>query len=161
MKNLFSLSFALVIVFSFCTFAIASNTANQTVTFEVSAINEFAVTGAPTLTIIAATAGSEPTAVTDATSTYSVTTNSASNKKITAAINPAMPTGVTLSVNLTSTNGSSLGEKSLSTSAADVVENFLKEKESGSAITYSLAATTVAGVVGSSTTTVTFTLADQ
>ncbi len=79
---------------------VATNTTFQTVTFSVSAINELSVSGNPgTLTISAATAGSAPNSVSDATTTYSITTNE-STRKITAAIDVAMPSGTTLTANL-------------------------------------------------------------
>ncbi|MEO5815810.1 MAG: hypothetical protein ABIT20_11070, partial [Gemmatimonadaceae bacterium] len=42
-----------------------AQTANQTVTFQVNAVNQIAFTGAPSLTITTAVAGSAPTSATD------------------------------------------------------------------------------------------------
>ena len=67
----------------------SAQTATQTVTFQVTAINQIAVTGSPSLTINAATAGSAPTSVTATGNTWSVTTNQ-SGASITASIPTAM-----------------------------------------------------------------------
>lgn len=137
----------------------AADSDTQTVTYEVQAINELAVSGNPgALTISTATAGDAPDAVTDATTTYAITTNE-TNRKITGAINTNMPDGVTLSVTLaTPAGGTSAGKKSLSTSATDLVTGISTLNESGKAITYELAATSAAGVVASASKTVTLTI---
>ena len=69
----------------------------QTVTFAVNAINQISFTGAPSLTITTAVAGSDPTSASDATSTWNVTTNQ-TGAKISASIASAMPAGLTLRV---------------------------------------------------------------
>ncbi|MCK4245911.1 hypothetical protein KAX14_01595, partial [Candidatus Bipolaricaulota bacterium] len=51
--------------------ALPAATDTQTITYEVAAINELTVSGSPEPLIInTATAGSEPTSVTDASTTY-------------------------------------------------------------------------------------------
>ena len=76
--------------------AFAADNVAQTVTYQVSAINEISVSGNPgALIVITAVPGSQPTAVTDATTTYAITTNIA-NKKITGALNTAMPANTSL-----------------------------------------------------------------
>ncbi|KPL02432.1 MAG: hypothetical protein AMJ90_05855 [candidate division Zixibacteria bacterium SM23_73_2] len=140
----------------------AANTANQTVTFEVTAINEVSVSGDPgDLEVNTATAGSEPTADTDATTTWALTTNQ-STKKMTGSIDEAMPANVTLQVNLTAptAGGSSQGDVTLTTSDADLVTSIATVAESGLTITYTLSATVDAGVVAQDTRTVTLTLTD-
>src|SRR5262245_57955357 len=87
--------------------AAQAQTATQSVSFEVQAINKNSVTGSPSLVINTATAGSQPTQATYNTSTYSITTNQA-DRKITASINSDMPSGVTLKVNLTAPAGGSV-----------------------------------------------------
>ena len=137
----------------------AGPTATQTVTYEVTAINELAVSAATaSLTVNAATSGSAPTAVTDATTSYSITTNE-TNRKITGAIDSNMPSGVTLSVTLAAPTGAtSAGKQALSTSAADLVTSIATINETGKTITYELAATAAAGVVASASKTVTLTI---
>jgi hypothetical protein len=139
--------------------AYAGPTATQTVTYEVTAINELSVSAATaSLTVNSATAGSAPSAVTDSTTTYAVTTNE-TNRKITGAINTNMPSGVTLSVTLGAPTGAtSTGKQALSTAAADLVTGISSLNESGKSIEYELAATTAAGVVPSATKTVTLTI---
>jgi len=141
--------------------AMAASSTTQTVTYAVSAINEISVSGDPAaLTVSTATAGSAPNSVSDATTTYAITTNE-TGKKITGAINTDMPAGVTLTVNLAApTGGTSAGVTSLSSVAANLVTGIDTLNESGKTITYSLSATSAAGVVGSATKTVTLTVVD-
>ena len=136
----------------------AAQTATQTVTLQVDAINQVAVTGSPSLTITAAVAGNAPTTVTSSGNTWAVTTNQ-TGAKITASIGSAMPTGVTLSANLSApTGGTSAGLKSLSTSSVDVVTGITKLNESGLALGYQLDATSAAGVIANTTRVVTYTI---
>lgn len=139
--------------------AFAANTATQTVTFEVQAIDEMSASGDPgALTISTATAGSEPTDATDTGTTYAVTTNG-TGKKITGDIDSDMPSNTMLQVNLGApTGGSSSGDVALSTTAADLVTGITQRAESGLTVSYTLSATVAAGVVGSAARTVTLTL---
>jgi hypothetical protein len=137
------------LVFGLQGIGIAGNTANQTVSFQVTAINEIAITGTPAKLIVnSATAGSAPTAASDATTTYAITTNE-NPKKITGVIDSNMPSDTTLYITLAS-GGTSEGEKSLSTSAVDLVTAINKLTESGKTITYRFTATTAAAIVDSS-----------
>jgi hypothetical protein len=139
--------------------ALASATATQMVTYEVAAINELSVSGSPgSLTVSTATAGDAPDAVSDATTTYAITTNE-TGRKITGALNTAMPDGVTLTATLAApTGGSSVSAVTLSTVAADLVTGITTLNESGKAITFGLSATSAAGVVPSAVKTVTLTI---
>jgi hypothetical protein len=139
--------------------AFAGPTAQQTVTYEVQAINELAVS-APTASLVvnSATAGSAPNVATDSSTSYSITTNE-TNRKITGVINSDMPSGVTLSVSLAGVEGgSSTGKQALSTSPVDLVLGISATNESNRTISYELAATSAAGVVPSATKTVTLTI---
>jgi len=136
----------------------SAQTASQTVTFQVNAINVISVSGTPSLTITTAAPGSTPTSATDVTSTWAVTTNQ-STAKITASIPTAMPAGLTLSANLTAPAGaSSQGLKALGTVAVDMVTNVTKVAQGSLGITYQLDATLAAGVVASGTRLVTYTI---
>jgi hypothetical protein len=136
----------------------SAQSATQTVTFQVTAINQIAVTGTPSLVINTASAGSAPTAVTSSGNTWSVTTNQ-STASITASIPSAMPAGVTLSANLTAPAGAtSTGLTALGTTAVNVVTGITKLNASGLALGYQLDATAAAGVVSSATRVVTFTI---
>ncbi|MBI1922902.1 hypothetical protein HYR99_01495 [Candidatus Poribacteria bacterium] len=141
--------------------AMAANTATQTVTFEVQAINEISVSGNPgALTVSVATAGSEPTDATNSTTTYNITSNG-TGKKITGAINTAMPSGTSLKVSLAAPTGAtSAGTVTLSITAANLVTGITQKAESSKTITYTLSATVSAGVVASASKTVTLTLTD-
>jgi hypothetical protein len=138
--------------------ASAQATATQDVTIAVNAINQIAVTGgAQSLTISTATAGGAPTDASVAVS-WAITTNQV-DQKITAQINSAMPAGVTLSANLDAPGtATSAGAQALTTTAVDVVNNLDTVAASGLALTYTLSATTAAGVVASTTRTVTYTI---
>jgi hypothetical protein len=138
--------------------ALASATSTQTVDYEVTAINEIDITGAPTLTVNAATAGSAPNQATDATTTYAMTTNQ--TRKITGALDTAMLAGLTLKANLTApSTGSSAGAVELSEVAVDLVSGIAPVAESGLGIDFSLDATVVAGVIASADKTLTLTIA--
>ena len=134
-----------------------AQTSTQTVNFQVDAINQIAFSGSPSLVINTATAGNNPTAAT-ANATWAVTTNQ-TGAKITASIGSNMPSGLTLSVNLTApAGGTSAGSQSLSTTAVDVVTGITQLAQSAIALQYSLSATPAAGVVSSTSRTVTYTI---
>jgi len=143
--------------------AYAANNDTQTVTFEVQAINEITVSGDPAALIInAATAGAEPDAVTDATTTYAIT-NNVLNKKITGDLDSAMPANVTLTIALVACDTAvSAGTVDLTDgNAHDLVTSIdLVADAAGNTITYTLDATVAAGVLASDTRTVTLTIAD-
>jgi hypothetical protein len=135
----------------------AAQTAAQTVTFQVDAINQIAFAGSPSLVINTATAGSDPTSAT-AGASWGVTTNQ-SNSKITASINSAMPANVTLLTDLVAPTGAtSAGAQSLGTVAVDVVTGITRVAQGALGVTYTLSATPAAGVVASTTRTVTYTI---
>ena len=135
-----------------------AQTATQTVTFQVDAINQIAVAGTPTLTISAAVAGGAPTSVTSTGNTWAVTTNQ-TGAKVTASIASAMPAGVTLSANMAApSGGTSAGYMDLGTTAVDLVTGITKLNASGLSLSYKLDATTAAGTLSSTTRVVTFTI---
>lgn len=137
--------------------AASAQTATQTVTFQVDAINQIAFSGSPSLVINTATAGADPSAAT-AAATWAVTTNQ-SGAKVTASIGSAMPAGVTLTVDLAApAGGTSAGAQALTTTAVDLVTGLTKVAQGSLGVTYSLSATTAAGVVSSTSRTVTYTI---
>ena len=156
-KNARRTAVALALV-AFSAVSASAQTANQTVTFQVNAINQIAFVGAPSLTITTAVAGSAPTSVTDATATWAVTTNQ-TGAKITANIPAAMPAGLTLSSSLVApTGGTSAGYLALGTVAVDLVTGITKLAQGSLGVSYKLDATAAAGVVASSTKVVTYTI---
>jgi hypothetical protein len=159
MKKLVFGLLGLGLVFGFCSLTLAGNTAQQTVTYQVDAINEISVNTNPgNLVVNSATAGSEPNEDTDNTTTWAITTNQ-TTRKITGAIDSNMPANVTLEINLIApTGGVSAGDVSLSTAAANLVNSIETVAESNLTITYTLSATVVAGVVAQAQKIVTLTL---
>ena len=135
----------------------AAQSAQQTVTYEVQAVNQIAVSGNVTLTVNSATAGQAPSA-NSAASSYAITTNE-SNKKITAGLNTNMPAGLTLQLTLGAPSGAtSTGALTLTTTAQDAVTGISTLNASGLSISYTLTATSAAGVVAQASKTVTFTI---
>lgn len=157
----FTAFLASVLVFGVTGITLAGISANQTVGYEVRAINELSVNASPgTLTVSSASAGSQLDPVSNALTTYAITTNGA-NKKITGAINTPMPDNVTLKITLAApASGSSTNEVTLGTTPVDLVTGITQLAESGKTITYKLSALTAAGVVASAVTIVTLTIAD-
>lgn len=138
--------------------AFTGATATQTVSMEVVAINEISVTGTPTLVVDTATAGNQPNVDTDASSTYSITTNE--TKKITGKIDSAMPANTSLKVTLQAvTGGTSNADVVLGTTDATLETGIDKVAEAGKTVTYKLTAQTTAGVVAAFNRTVTLTIA--
>ena len=140
------------------TSAAVAQTATQTINFQVDAINQIAFTGSPSLVVNTATAGSNPTASNNSSATWAVTTNQ-TGAKITASIGSNMPAGLTLSVDLAAPAGAtSAGAQSLSTTAVDLVTTITRLAQSSLGVTYTLTATAAAGVVSSTSRTVTYTI---
>jgi hypothetical protein len=118
---------------------------------------QISVSGNPTaMKVTAAVAGSAPTAVSNALTTYSLSTNPVRHFTVTASINSPMPAGVTLNITLAASNGVSVGAVTLSTVAQNVVTGVSK-RMFGQVITYTLSATAAAGVVPLQTRIVTLT----
>lgn len=135
----------------------SAQTATQSVSYEVAAVDQISVAGSPSLVVNSATAGSALNSAT-ASGTYAVTTNG-SNRKITASIDSNMPSGVTLTVSLGAPTGAtSAGTVTLSTTAQDVVTGITTVNQSGLSIGYGLAADITAGVVPAGNKTVTYTI---
>lgn len=135
----------------------AAATATTTATFEVDAINEIALTGAPpVLTINAAAAGVAPTPVT-ATQTYAITTNQTA--KISASIDTVMPDGLVLTASMAAPTGATSNNAvALTTAAQDLVTGITNVSQTGLLLTYGLSATAAVGVTASSTRTITYTV---
>ncbi len=115
------------------------------------------------LRISAAVAGSQPTPVSNATTTYTVNTPSAGGNPtflVTMRLSANMPAGVTLTATLAAPPGAtSAGAVALDVTARNVVTGIRKNTNSTQTITYTLNATAAAGVVANSSRTVTLTVA--
>jgi hypothetical protein len=119
-----------------------------------------ATSGSPgSLTITTAVAGSDPTSVTNSSTTYTLTKVKSNNpQKITAQIGSNMPANVTLSITLAvgAGLGTSVGPVNLDITARNVVTNITGNYTAG--ITYQLSATPAAGVITTQTRVVTLTI---
>lgn len=115
------------------------------------------------LRVSAAIAGSEPIAVVNSSTTYTVTTGNPNRFfRITAGLSAPMPVGVTLTASLAAPPGAiSLGPVALDGIARDVVMDIPRRTTATQAITYTLSATVAAGVIPNSTRTVTLTIVQQ
>jgi len=135
-----------------------AQTATQVVRFEVNAVNQIGVSGAPApLVINTATPGSAPASITAGGTSYAITTNEA-NKKITASVDQPLPAGVTLEVQLAAPSGAaSANYVSLGTSSADLVTGISSISAASLPITYRLSATP-AVQMSAQARTVTFTI---
>ncbi|MDQ6717878.1 MAG: hypothetical protein M3Z17_05975 [Gemmatimonadota bacterium] len=119
------------------------------------------VSGSPgPMTVSVATAGSQPLAVSDATTTYSASAlTSLLAKKITGQVNTNLPPGVTLTISLVAPSGaSSSNAVTLDTTPRDLVVNITNAVPQSKAVTYTLSATVAAGTISSTSRTVTLTL---
>jgi hypothetical protein len=136
-----------------------AQSATQVVQFQVTAVNQIAVSGDPSpLVIVTATAGSAPTSVVGTGTSYAITTNE-SNKKITASLDQPMPTGITLEVALAAPTGAvTSGSVVLGTAGADVVTGITAMAASSLPITYRLSATPAVHMPTPASRTVTFTI---
>lgn len=113
------------------------------------------------IVVASAVAGSQPTPVVSAAPGYSGGVPFVGQKKIVAQLNANTPAGVTLAVRITGgSSGTSLGYVGLDISARDVVIATTPGFYSTVNISYTLSATVTAGVVASTSRTVTFTLLD-
>ena len=118
---------------------------------------QISVSGPPAaMKVTMAVAGSAPTAVSNALTTYSLSSNPAGHFTVTARINSSMPAGVTLKITLAASRGTSAGAVTLSTVAQNVVTG-VTARMFGQVITYTLSATAAAGVVPLQTRIVTLT----
>ena len=119
------------------------------------------VSGNPgALVVTTAIAGSQPNAVSNATTTYTVVTlNPNRTYAITAQLNAPMPAGTTLTATLGAPAGAtSLGPVALDMTARNVVTGIGRNVVATQSISYSFSATVAAGVIPSTTRTVTLTI---
>jgi polyisoprenoid-binding protein YceI len=113
----------------------------------------------PALVVSTAVAGAQPLAVTDATTSYTTSALLLQKKKITGQLNANMPAGVTLTIALVAPSGAtSNGTVTLDNTPRDLVVNISNLIPATYPITYVLSATVSAGVIPSSSRTVTLTL---
>lgn len=145
------------LIFALAIPTLAANSHDVTVT--ISAINEISVTGAPSLTVSTATAGSDLDDDVDLVSCDLSWTTNAANKKITVATTAA-PSVTLKVVAVTPTAGSAAAEVTLSTTATAFITAIGKTFGT-SDITYTLAASVTDAIVTNETITVTYTIAAE
>lgn len=116
------------------------------------------VSGNPApLNVGTAVAGSQPAAVSDNSTTYTVLVVVSSH--ITAQLSSNTPAGVTLTINLAAPTGAtSAGPVTLDATARNVVTSITNALAQTRGITYQLSALASAGVISSRTATVTLTV---
>jgi hypothetical protein len=120
-----------------------------------------AVSGNPGLLhVTSAVAGSQPIAVSNSSTTYTVTTGNPNRFfNLTARLNAPMPPGVTFTGTFAAPPGAtSLGAIALDATARNVVTNIPRRTDATLGITYSLSALVTAGVVPNGSRTITLTL---
>jgi hypothetical protein len=116
------------------------------------------------LRISTAVAGTEPVAVSDAASTFTITTPAGGgNQKwqVTMSLNANMPAGVTLTASLAvplNSQGTSNGAITLDVTPRAMLVNVKKGYTGTATTTYQLTATTAAGVIPLTSRTVTYTV---
>jgi hypothetical protein len=114
--------------------------------------NTVTVSGNPALMRVnTAVAGSQPNAVVNASTTYTVRVTTGQPRKITGRLMTALPAGATLVVNLAAPPGAtSLGPVALTTTEQDLVINIPRPTNSTRTITYTFSATVLGGVIPNS-----------
>ena len=136
----------------------------QSVNVTVGAIYKISTSASPPpLVISGGTAGSDLlAAVTNSSTTYSITQNFGNTVKITAELDAPIPAGYTLTMALASAKGLSAGSVDISNavagSAASVVTQINIGADADEPITYTFSALASAGELSSITRTVTLTL---
>jgi len=120
------------------------------------------VSGNPAALIVnAAIAGSEPISVSNSSTTYTAVTplNPPKTYAVTAQLNANMPVGTTLNATFVAPpGGTSVGAVALDVTARNVVTGIPRNTDATQGITYQFVATAAAGVIPSTTRTVTLTI---
>ena len=130
----------------------------HTVTVDVQAINEAAISGGDlTLTINTATAGQEPDDTVDNTTCDLAWTTNEDTKKITVETDQAAPTYTLKVVAQNVTGGTAAAEVTLSTTGANSFVTAISKTTGGCDLQYTASATAAQGT-GSDVHTVTYTL---
>jgi len=141
--------------------ALAGTTATQTISLQVTPINEIAVNGNPGLMqVFTSRNEAGPREVIDSSTSYSFYSNER-NRHITGVISEATPAHTTLKVRLAAPAGAtSCGDVVLSTSPRVLVKDAGCKMGSALPIVYRFSATREAGAVPLTTRTVIFTISE-
>ena len=158
MKRIRVLAVAVTVLVALAGVAWAADNDSHTVTVQVNAVNELAISGGNlTLTISSATAGSDLDDATDNTTCDLAWTTNQATRKITVVTDLGSPT-FTLKVVAQNVagGGSAASEVTLSTTAADLVTG-VSQSSGGCDLAYTASATAAQGT-GSDVHTVTYTV---
>lgn len=135
---------------------------DQTLNFTVPAVSSMGVSGDVTFAALASPApGSNFTAVTDSSTSYSLSLNGQSTTSISAKLSSALPDGLEVAVSLAAPSGSgatSAAKTVLTTSDQPVLSGLAGGVSSGNGITYDLTADMAKAPTGAVQTVVTYTL---
>ena len=140
----------------------SAQTDTQDVTVVVQEVNEIVVSGNVSITLNSLDGGGDYNDVTDASTTYDLTTNG-TNKKITAVLGAEYATGISLAVLLGAPTGATAAgsAQTLNASTATDLVTGISNSGSGLSISYTASATSAAATNGAGETqTVTFTVTD-
>jgi hypothetical protein len=159
MKCIRLLSLAAMLLVALACPAAGASSDGHTVTVQVNAVNELAVSGGNiTLTVNSATPGSDLDDATDSTTCDLAWTTNQASKKITAETNLAAPNFTLKVVAQNVSGGTAAPEVTLSTTAQDFVTG--ASQSSGSCdLAYTASATAAQGT-GSDVHTITYTITD-
>lgn len=148
------LSLFFIVCFSFL---LADNSAQQLVTFSVSATNQIGpIEGAAPVFSLDGKLGQ----CAECKNMYTIFTNE-ENKKVVAYLDQDMPAGVILCVSLSPPkNGRSTGKQKLSSVPADLLVEVSKVSEAQLELSYEMMITEESGVIKQGTRTVTFVMTD-
>ena len=159
MRKLVVCLVAVGLVFGVSILAMAANTDNHTVTVEVQAINEAAISGGNiTLAINTATAGSDPDDAVDNTTCDLAWTTNQATKKITVETDLVSQNFALKVLAQNVTGGTAAAEVTLSTTATDFVTG-VATTTGGCDLQYTASATAAQGT-GSDVHSVIYTLTD-
>ena len=166
MRKLSIILLAAVFCIGLSGIAVAGDSAQQTVTYEVEAINELAFSANPSPLIIDSTYDGTawaPIEHAEGSAAYDITTNCGTDaKKITAQLNENTTGTMELKIYLMAPSGAETsGTTTLTTTPSDVLINIDAVAEENIEIHYWFYATLNDHVVASTTRTVTLTLTDS
>jgi hypothetical protein len=156
--NLFLIS----LLFPLAALAQVGSSVTQILTIEVKPITKIAVSGNPgSLIVVDPSSGSDVTAVSDHSTSYSMLTN-LDNMKIVASISESMPAGTKLMMKLESSKGISDGliDISRAVTPVDLVSGISRGSDLNQTITYAFAADVSAPEIDSASRVITLTVTE-
>jgi len=156
--------FILIVALAFTVESSRAQSTTQSVNVTVGAVYKISTSGNPgSLNVAGGVAGTDAlTSATENSTTYNITQNFGNTVKITAGLDAVLPAGFTLRIHLASSKGTSGGTIDISNatagSAPSVVTAIGIGADANQGITYTFSALASAGMLSTTTRTVTFTL---